>query len=118
MVEHMKAKRVNDALLMAVGQRKPGKGLIWHTDRGGQYASSSHRALLQEYGITQSMSRKDNCWDNAVSESFFHTLKTERVHHRRYQARAETKQDIFEYIEIFYNRERLHSANGYVSEMV
>ena len=77
MAEHMRAKWVNDALLMAIWQRKPGKGLIWHTDRGSQYASDSHRALLKEHGITQSMSRKGNCRDNAVSESFFHTLKTE-----------------------------------------
>jgi putative transposase len=115
MAEHMRAKLVNDALLMAVWKRKPGKGLIWHTDRGSQYASDSHRTLLQEHGIIQSMSRKGNCWDNAVSESFFHTLKTELVHHQRYQTRAEAKQDIFEYIEVFYNRERLHSANHYVS---
>ena len=91
MAEHMRAKLVNDALLMAVWQRKPGKGLIWHTDRGRQYAADSHRALLQEHGITQSMSRKGNCRDNAVSESFFHTLKTELVHHQHYQTRAEAK---------------------------
>ena len=115
MAEHMRAKLVNDALLMAVWNRKPGKGLIWHTDRGSQYASDSHRALVKEHGITQSMSRKGNCWDNAVSESFFHTLKTELVHHQHYQSRAEAKQDIFEYIEVFYNRERIHSANNYLS---
>ena len=115
MAEHMRTKLVNDALLMAVWQRKPGKGLIWHTDRGSQYASDSHRALLQEHGMTESMSRKGNCWDNAVSESFFHTLKTELVHHQHYQTRAEAKQDIFEYIEVFYNRERLHSSNKYLS---
>lgn len=115
MAEHMRTKLVNDALLMAIWKRKPGKGLLWHTDRGSQYASDSHRALLQQHGIIQSMSRKGNCWDNSVSESFFHTLKTELVHHQRYQTRAEAKQDIFEYIEVFYNRERLHSANGYMS---
>jgi putative transposase len=107
MAEHMRAKLVNDALLIAVWQRKPGKGLIWHTDRGSQYADDSHRALVKEHGITQSMSRKGNCWDNAVSESFFHTLKTELVHHQHYKTRAEAKQDIFEYIEVFYNRERI-----------
>ena len=115
MVEHMRAKLVNDALLMAIWQRKPGKGLLWHTDRGSQYASESHRALLKQHDIQQSMSRKGNCWDNAVSESFFHTLKTELVHHHAYQTRAEAKQTVFEYIEVFYNRERLHSANGYLS---
>jgi putative transposase len=106
MAERMQTKLVNDALLMALWKRKPGKGLIWHTDRGSQYASDSHRALLKEHGIIQSMSRKGNCWDNAVSESFFHTLKIEQVYHQRYQTRAEAKQDIFEYIEVFYNRER------------
>lgn len=115
MAEHMRAKLVNDALLMAIWQRKPGKGLLWHTDRGSQYASESHRALLKQHDIRQSMSRKGNCWDNAVSESFFHTLKTELVHHHAYQTRAEAKQTVFEYIEVFYNRERLHSANGYLS---
>ena len=115
MAEHMRAKLVNDALLMAIWKRKPGKGLIWHSDRGSQYASDSHRALLTEHGITQSMSRKGNCWDNAVSESFFHTLKTELVHHQHYQTRAEAKQDIFEYIEVFYNCERLHPTNNYLS---
>lgn len=115
MSESMQAKLVNDALIMALWQRKPGKGLIWHTDRGSQYASASHRVLLNEHGIIQSMSRKGNCWDNAVAESFFHTLKTELIHHQRYQTRAEAKQDIFEYIEVFYNRERFHSANNYLS---
>jgi putative transposase len=111
----MQAKLVNDALLMAIWKRKPGKGLIWHTDRGSQYASDSHRALLNEHGIIQSMSRKGNCWDNAVSESFFHSLKTELIHHQRYETRGEAKQDIFEYIEVFYNRERIHSTNNYLS---
>jgi transposase InsO family protein len=115
MAEHMRTKLVDDALLMAIWKRKPSKGLIWHTDRGSQYASDGHRELLKDHGITQSMSRKGNCWDNAVSESFFHTLKTELVHHQRYQTRAEAKQDIFEYIEVFYNRERIHSANNYLS---
>lgn len=115
MAEHMRTKLVNDALLMAVWKRKPEKGLMWHTDRGSQYASESHRAQLAQHGIRQSMSRKGNCWDNSVSESFFHTLKTELVHHQTYQTRAEARQAIFEYIEVFYNRERLHSANGYMS---
>jgi putative transposase len=115
MAEHMRTKLVNDALLMAVWKRKPEKGLMWHTDRGSQYASESHRALLTQHGIRQSMSRKGNCWDNSVSESFFHTLKTELVHQQTYQTRAEARQAVFEYIEVFYNRERLHSANGYLS---
>lgn len=115
MAEHMRAKLVNDALLMALWKRKPAKGLLWHSDRGSQYASDSHRALAKAFGIRQSMSRKGNCWDNAVSESFFHTLKTELTHHETYQTRSAAKQAVFEYIEVFYNRERLHSANGYVS---
>ena len=115
MDSRMKAKLVNDALLMALWKRKPDKNLVWHTDRGSQYASDSHRAILKEHPIIQSMSRKGNCWDNAVSESFFHTLKTELTHHCQFQTRKEAKQAVFEYIEVFYNRERLHSANGYLS---
>jgi transposase InsO family protein len=115
MAEHMKTQLVNDALLMAIWKRKPSKGLLWHTDRGSQYASEGHRALLKQHGIQQRMSRKGNCWDNAVSESFFHTLKTELIHQKTFQTRAQAKQTIFEYIEVFYNRERLHSANGYLS---
>ena len=115
MDSRMKAKLVNDALLMALWKRKPDKDLIWHTDRGSQYASDSHRTILKEHHIIQSMSRKGNCWDNAVSESFFHTLKTELTHHCQFQTREEAKQAVFEYIEVFYNRERLHSANGYLS---
>jgi putative transposase len=115
MAEHMRAQLVNDALLMAIWKRKPDKGLMWHTDRGSQYASKSRRALLTQHGIRQSMSRKGNCWDNAVSESFFHSLKTELIHHQTYQNRSKAKQAVFEYIEVFYNRERLHSANGYLS---
>lgn len=100
---------------MAIWQRKPDKGLIWHTDRGSQYASDSHRAILKAHHVIQSMSRKGNCWDNSVSESFFHTLKTELTHHCQFRTREEAKQAIFEYIEVFYNRERLHSANDYLS---
>ncbi len=111
----MKAQLVNNALLRAIWKRKPSNGLIWHTDRGSQYASDSHRKLLDDHGIIQSMSRKGHCWDNAVSESFFHSLKTEWVHHQKFRTRDEAKQVIFEYIEVFYNRERLHSANDYLS---
>jgi len=115
MSERMQTSLVNDALMAAIWQRKPAKGLIWHTDRGSQYASESHRLLLAQHGIVQSMSRKGNCWDNAVSESFFHTLKTELIHHENYQTREAAKKSVFEYIEVFYNRQRLHSKNGYVS---
>jgi putative transposase len=86
------------------------KGLISHTDRGSQYASKSHRRLLAEYGIRQSMSRRGDCWDNAVAESFFHTLKVELTHHEQYKTREEAKQS-----EVFYNRLRMHSTNDYLS---
>jgi putative transposase len=115
MADHMRAELVNDALLMAVWNRKPHKGLIWHTDRGSQYASDSHRAILKDHRIIQSMSRKGDCWDNAVAESFFHTLKTELIHHRKFKNQTEAKADIFEYIEVFYNRTRIHSSNNYLS---
>jgi len=115
MADNMRTPPVNDALIMAIWKRKPKKGLLWHTDRGSQYASDSHRKLLKQFGIQQSISRKGNCWDNAVSESFFHTLKTECVNHERYPTREEAKKSIFDYIEVFYNRQRLHSSNGYLS---
>lgn len=111
----MKAALVNDALKMAINKRKPQKGLVSHTDRGSQYASDSHRKLLKQHGIKQSMSRKGDCWDNAVAESFFHTLKTELTHHEIFYTREEAKQKIFQYIEIYYNRVRMHSANDYMS---
>jgi putative transposase len=117
MSSHMKAELVNNALLMALWQRKPAKGLIWHTDRGSQYASDSHRNILKDHQIIQSMSRKGDCWDNAVSESFFHTLKTELTHQCKFKTRQEAKLAIFEYIEVFYNRIRIHSANNYLSPM-
>lgn len=115
MYSRMKATLVNDALLMAIWKRKPAKGLISHTDRGSQYASNSHRSLLKIHGIKQSMSRKGDCWDNAVAESFFHTLKVELVHHEKFKTREEAKQKIFQYIEAYYNRIRMHSANDYLS---
>lgn len=115
MDDNMETPLVNNALLMALHNRTPPPNLIWHTDRGSQYASDSHRDLLEEHDILQSMSRKGDCWDNAVSESFFHSLKTELVHHERFRTRAEANQAIFEYIEVFYNRQRLHSTNGYMS---
>jgi len=111
----MKVSLVNDALLMAIKQRKPQAGLIWHTDRGSQYASYAHKDLLEQHGIIQSMSRKGNCWDNAVAESFFHTLKTELVYHEIYETKSQANQSIFEYIEVFYNRQRSHSANNNLS---
>lgn len=115
MSDRMKTSLVNDAMQMAIWQRKPPKGLIWHTDRGSQYASKEHRALLKQHHIKQSMSRKGDCWDNAVAESFFHTLKTELVFHERYKTREQAHASIFEYIEVFYNRKRRHSANNLMS---
>lgn len=115
MNKRMTVDLANKALLSAIRLRKPGEGLLWHTDRGSQYASISHRELLKEHEITQSMSRKGNCWDNAVAESFFHTLKTGLVNHKKYLTRQAAQKDIFEYIEIFYNRQRLHSTNDYWS---
>ena len=101
MDKRMKASLVNDALLLAIWQRKPERGLLWHTDRGSQYASESHGEILEDHGITQSMSRKGNCWDNAVAESFFHTIKVELIHQYRFETREEAKQAIFDYIEFF-----------------
>jgi putative transposase len=103
------------ALYQAIGRRHPSSGCILHSDRGIQYASTDFRDVLSAYGFIQSMSRKGNCYDNAVAESFFHTLKTEHVYDYRYETRAEARQSIFEYIEMFYNRQRRHSALGYRS---
>lgn len=115
MDSNMRADLVNNAMLMAVWQRKPPKGLIWHTDRGSQYCADSHLKIIKQHGITQSMSRKGNCWDNAVAESFFHTIKTELIYQNKFKTREEAKSKIFEYIEVFYNRIRMHSTNGYLS---
>jgi transposase InsO family protein len=115
MSERIDRSLVLDALSMAVGRRKPGPGLIHHSDRGIQYASNDYQAALKRHEMLCSMSHKGDCWDNAVAESFFSTLKTERVHHRLYRSRAEARRDIFEYIEVFYNRVRLHSTLGYLS---
>ena len=107
---------VCDALQMALWLRQPPKGqLIFHCDRGVQYASDAFGKLLQAHGIAGSMSRKGNCWDNAVVESFFGSLKSERVHWRSYQTREEARADVVEYIAMFYNSQRLHSYLGYQS---
>ena len=126
MDDNMRVSLVNDALEMAIERRKPPSGLIWHTDRGSQYASNAHKNLLKENGIIQSMSRKGNCWDNAVAESFFHSLKTEFTNHEMFKTRAQANEMIFapqeyfvtsfgQYIEVFYNRQRMHSSNNYLS---
>ncbi len=103
------------ALKQALGRRNPPVGLIHHSDRGSQYASGDYQTLLKEYEITPSMSRKGDCWDNAVAESFLHTLKVELVHRYRFKMKDEAKQIIFEYIEAYYNRKRMHSTLGYLS---
>jgi transposase InsO family protein len=103
------------ALNDAVGRQRPTEGLIHHSDRGRQYASYAYQDLLSGYGIEQSMSRSGNCWDNAYMESFFGTLKTELVHGEKYRSRLEARLSIFEYVEVFYNRFRRHSALGYKS---
>ena len=115
MDDTMKTSLVNDALIMAIQRRKPEPGLIWHTDRGSQYASDFHKQLLNEFGIIQSMSVKGNCYDNAVSESFFHTLKMELIYHSKFETKAEARIAIFSFIEIWYNRKRLHSYLDYMS---
>ena len=111
----MKAQLVCDALKMAIWQRRPKAGLIHHSDRGSQYTSKLFRQLLKANGVKGSMSRKIDCWDNAVVESFFGSLKQERVQWRSYQTRYEAQQDILEYIAMFYNKQRLHSYLGYIS---
>lgn len=111
--DRMTSDLVCNALKAAYWQRKPAPGLIMHTDRGSQYASLSHRALLRDYGMVASMSRRANAWDNAVMESFFKTLKVERIYQVRYATRAQARLDIVNWIEGFYNRTRLHSAIGY-----
>jgi len=103
------------ALKQALGRRNPQSGLIHHSDRGSQYASGNYQALLKQHGITPSMSRKGDCWDNAVAESFLHTLKVEKVNRYRFKTRDEAKSKIFEYIEMYYNRRRTHSSLGYLS---
>ena len=104
-----------EALHMAIEQRRPRSGLIHHTDRGGQYSAAEYQEILDEHGIQCSMSRPGNCLDNAVAESFFHTLKTEWIYHAHYKTRREARLAIFEYIEGFYNTERLHSSLDYRS---
>lgn len=115
MRDHMQVELASAALTMAIQQQRPQAGLIHHSDRGVQYASRTYRNVLTGAGITASMSRKADCYDNAPMESFFHTLKTEHVHHRNYETRAEAQRDIFAFIEGFYNRTRLHSSIGYIA---
>lgn len=115
MSDAMPASLVESALQMAIDLRSPPAGLLHHSDRGVQYAAHVFQGLLERHGITCSMSRKGNCYDNAVKESFFHTLKTELCDHEHYRTRAEARASVFEFIEVFYNRTRLHSTLGYCS---
>jgi len=113
MDKRMKAELVCNALEMALYRRNYPKNVIMHTDRGSQYCSNKYRELIETAQLTGSMSRKGNCWDNAISESFFHSLKVELVHQKKYLTRLEAKQSLFQYIEGYYNRKRLHSAIQY-----
>lgn len=115
MSESLAQDFVLEAFQMAVQARRPSPGLLHHSDRGSQYAGHAHRALLLDGHAVMSMSRKGNCWDNAVLESFFATLKTELTHRCRFATRAQARTAIFEYIEVFYNRDRRHSTLGYRS---
>ena len=115
MDKRMTRELTMSALRMAWFCRHPKPGVLHHSDRGSQYCSHDYQQLLRNYGMTVSMSRKGNCWDNAPMESFFNSLKNERVFHRRYATRAAAKADLFDYIEVFYNRKRRHSSLNYES---
>lgn len=108
---------VHSAIEKSIREKKPKQGLIFHSDRGVQYASNEVRNLLENNHITQSMSRKGNCYDNAITETFFHTLKMELVYQTRFETRSEAEMMIFEYIEVFYNRQRMHSSLNYLSPL-
>ena len=115
MGERLTRNLVSQSLFRAVAAKRPDKGLIHHSDRGSQYCSREYRNLLERFGLKASMSGRGNCYDNAPMESFWGMLKQELVHHRRYRTRLEAMQDITEYIEIFYNRQRLQSKLGFLS---
>ena len=115
MAENLESRLVVDALALAVERRLPGEGLLAHSDRGSQYASEHYQRLLARHGITCSMSRRADCWDNAQMESFFASLKKELVHGADFATRAQARTAIVEYIEVFYNNQRRHSSLGYVS---
>jgi len=115
MADHMRTSLVIDALTMAVWRRRPDKGLVHHSDRGSQYASYAYQAVLDKQGMICSMSGKGDCYDNAVVERFFRSLKSERTHYKRYLTREDARRDVIDYIEMFYNSQRLHSYLGYMS---
>jgi transposase InsO family protein len=115
LADHMEASLVGDALKMAIAARRPAPGFIFHSDRGSQYTSADFRQLLADHHGLQSLSRKGECWDNAVAESWFATLKEELIHRRSWASITQVRRAVFEYIEIFYNRRRLHSSLGYLT---
>ncbi len=115
LADHMRTELVTDALHMAIAARHPAPGLIFHSDRGTQYTSAEFTALLAEHEMVQSLSRPRQCWDNAVAESFFSSLKEELIHRQSWATRAQARRAIVDYIEVFYNRRRLHSSLGYLS---
>lgn len=115
MAEHMRTELVENALKHAIGRTNAKAGLLVHSDRGVQYASNKYQNLLRKNGFICSMSRKGNCYDNAPMESFWGKLKTEWLYGQKFKTRAEAKRAVFEYIEIFYNRQRIHTTNGYVA---
>lgn len=115
LADHMRTEMVLSALRMALGQRIAHRGMIYHSDRGSQYASGDYREVLKAYGIECSMSRKADCWDNAVIESFFATIKKELIYQQQWSTHQEVRLAITEYIEVFYNRKRLHSYLNYMS---
>ena len=115
MSKRLKKELVITALKQALNHRTPARDMILHSDQGSQYASGDFQNLLDKHGIIPSMSGKGNCYDNAITETFFHTLKTELIYFKNYQTREEAKSSVFEYIEVFYNRQRRHSSLGYKS---
>jgi transposase InsO family protein len=118
MSSRMKSELVSGAMQMAIQMRRPSAGLLVHSDQGSQYGSDEYQRLLKTHEMVCSMSRRGNCWDNAVAESFFHSLKTECTHHENYTSRAMARQGIFEYIELFYNRRRRHSTLNYKAPLM
>jgi transposase InsO family protein len=115
MSKRLRAQLVQDALVMALWRRGPKPGLVHHSDRGSQYACKAYQELLEQHGIRCSMSRKGDCWDNAVVERFFRSLKDERTDHELYRTRDEARRDVIDYIEMFFNSHRKHSYLGYLS---
>jgi len=115
MSESLKSQIAIDALEMAIAARAPAPGLIHHSDRGVQYACGDYQRIIRRAGMRPSMSRKGDCWDNSVAESFFSTLKKELVWRTKFVSREQARREIFEFIEVFYNRQRMHSYLGYLS---